>query len=125
MHVSKQVMTPPGNARGAGAGGGGDNGGDRGCRGPQSAQSVPYWQSGYSAPGPPSSQKPSEAYVGIPMQLLRHTYPGRRDGGGGAGGNGGGEGGGGGDFGGEGAGGGIDGGDARQGRGPQSVQSEP
>ncbi|KOO33785.1 hypothetical protein Ctob_016614 [Chrysochromulina tobinii] len=36
-------------------------GGGGGTRGPQSAQSVPYWQSGYSAPGPPSSQKPSEA----------------------------------------------------------------
>ena len=39
-------------------------------RGPQSAQSVPYWQSGYSAPGPPSSQKPSEAYVGAPTHRL-------------------------------------------------------
>ena len=94
-------------------------------RGPQSAQSVPYWQSGYSAPGPPSSQKPSEAYVGIPMQLLRQTYPGRRGDGGGASGNGSGEGGGGGNFGGEGAGDGINGGDARQGRGPQSRQSPP
>mgnify|MGYP007030270431 FL=1 len=42
------------------------DGGASGTRGPQSVQSVPYWQSGYSAPGPPSSQKPSEAYVGNP-----------------------------------------------------------
>ena len=64
MHVSKQVMMPPGNAGGAGDGGGGGGGvrgGVRGWRGPQSAQSVPYWQSGYSAPGPPSSHQPSEA----------------------------------------------------------------
>ena len=42
---------------------GGELGGEGGRIGrtPQSAQSVPYWQSGYSAPGPPSSQKPSEA----------------------------------------------------------------
>ena len=42
-------------------GGATDGGGARGTRGPQSVQSVPYWQSGNSAPGPPSSQKPSEA----------------------------------------------------------------
>ena len=36
---------------------------------PQSAQSVPYWQSGYSAPGPPSSEQPSEASAGIPMRV--------------------------------------------------------
>ena len=47
-------------------GGATDGGGARGVRGPQSAQSVPYWQSVYSAPMPPSSQKPSEAYVGNP-----------------------------------------------------------
>ncbi len=35
----------------------------------QSAQSVPYWPSGYSAPGPPSSQQPSEASAGIPMRV--------------------------------------------------------
>ena len=35
----------------------------------QSAQSVPYWPSGYSAPGPPSSQQPSEASGGIPMRV--------------------------------------------------------
>jgi len=69
---------------GGGDGGGGDSGGERGgsptYRRPQSEQSVPYWQSGYSAPGPPSSHLPSEANVGIPMQLLRQTYPGRRGG---------------------------------------------
>ena len=46
-------------------GAGGGNG-----RTPQSAQSVPYTQSGYSAPGPPSSQKPSEAYVGNPTHVF-------------------------------------------------------
>ena len=40
-----------------------------GWRMPQSAQSVPYWPSGYSAPGPPSSQQPSEASAGIPMRV--------------------------------------------------------
>ena len=40
-----------------------------GWRMPQSAQSVPYWRSGYSAPGPPSSQQPSEASAGIPMRV--------------------------------------------------------
>ena len=99
--ASKQTEGATGGARsdGGGLGGGGGGGGlggggveggegDRGCRGPQSAQSVPYWQSGCSAPGPPSSQTPSEAYVGIPMQLLRQTYPGRSGGVGGSGGGG-------------------------------------
>ena len=37
---------------------------------PQSAPSVPYWPSGYSAPGPPSlQQQPSEAQAGIPMRV--------------------------------------------------------
>eukprot|EP00900_Chrysochromulina_parva_P002060 jgi/Chrpa1/11855/Chrysochromulina_OHIO_Genome00018504-RA len=36
---------------------------------PQSVQSVPYWPSGYSVPGPPSSQQPSEAEAGIPMRV--------------------------------------------------------
>jgi len=36
----------------------------------QSAQSVPFWPSGSSAPGPPSSQQqPSEASAGIPMRV--------------------------------------------------------
>jgi hypothetical protein len=103
--VFKQVITPPGNAGGAGVGGGSNGGDARKGRGPQSSQSVPYWQSGYSAPGPPSSQMPSEPYEGIPMQLLRQiggTDGGNgRDGGdeggaGGEGGEGGGDGGGGG-----------------------------
>ena len=34
-----------------------------------SAPSVPYWPSGSSAPGPPSSQQPSEASAGIPMRV--------------------------------------------------------
>ena len=71
-HVSKQVMTPPGNAGGAGGGGGGGGsfggGGGLARRGPQSVQSVPYWQSGYSAPGPPSSHQPSEAYTHVSPQ---------------------------------------------------------
>ena len=48
MHVFEQ-MTP-------GRCGGGRG---RGMRGPQSAQSVPYWQYGYSEPGPPSSHNAS------------------------------------------------------------------
>jgi hypothetical protein len=41
------------------------------CRGSgwRMPQSVSYWQSGYSAPGPPSSQQPSEASAGIPMRV--------------------------------------------------------
>ena len=54
-HVSKQMPLPGGElAVGSGSG----------WRMPQSAQSapsVPYWPSGYSVPGPPSSQQPSEA----------------------------------------------------------------
>jgi len=34
-----------------------------------SVQSAAYWQSGYSARGPPSSEQPSEASAGIPMQV--------------------------------------------------------
>jgi hypothetical protein len=34
-------------------------------RGPQSTQSVPRLQMAYSAPGPPSSQSPSEATVQV------------------------------------------------------------
>jgi len=54
-HVSEQMPLPGGElavCRGSG------------WRMPQSAQSV----SGYSAPGPPSSQQPSEASAGIPMR---------------------------------------------------------
>jgi hypothetical protein len=40
-----------------------------GWRMPKSAPSVPYWPSGYSAPGPPSSQQPSEASAGVPMRV--------------------------------------------------------
>jgi hypothetical protein len=49
-----------GGGGGDGEGGGGEGGGG-GARGPQSVQSVPRLQSEYSAPGPPSSQWPSEA----------------------------------------------------------------
>jgi hypothetical protein len=48
-HVSKQMPLP-----------GGELAVGSGWRMPQSAQSVPYWQPGYS-PGPPLSQQPSEA----------------------------------------------------------------
>ena len=82
--------------------GGSDDGGARGTRGPQSVQSVPYWQSGNSAPGPPSSQKPSEAYVGNPTHRSLQSAP--LAGGGDATAGGGGE---------------------RGTRGPQSVQSVP
>ena len=57
--------------KGDGEGGGGEGeggGGEGGCkaesgtdRGPQSVQSVPYTQSAYSAPRPPSSHNPSKA----------------------------------------------------------------
>ena len=53
--MSKHVITPPGNAGGAG------DGGDNTGRGPQSTQSVPYAQCEYSEPGPPSLQVLSEA----------------------------------------------------------------
>jgi hypothetical protein len=56
-HVSEQMPLPGGElAVGSGSG----------WRMPQSA---PYWPSGYSAPGPPSSQQPSEASAGIPMRV--------------------------------------------------------
>jgi hypothetical protein len=60
-HVSKPMPLP-----------GGELAVGSGWRMPQSAQSVqsvPYWPSGYSAPGPPSSQQPSEASSGIPMRV--------------------------------------------------------
>ena len=74
-HVSKQVMTPPGNAGGAGNTG----------RGPQSTQSVPYAQCECSEPGPPSLQVLSKAY----MHVFKQTGgieggAGGGDGGGGA-----------------------------------------
>ena len=50
-------------------------------RSPQSEQSVPSWQPLYSAPGPPSSQRPSEAQLGLPTQVSKHRHGG---GGGGA-----------------------------------------
>ena len=59
-HVSKQMPLPWGElAVGIGSG----------RRMPQSVWSVPYWPSGYSAPGPPSSEQPSEASAGIPMRV--------------------------------------------------------
>jgi len=51
-HVSKQMPLPGGELA---------VGSCSGWRMPQSSQSMPYWPSGYSAPGPPSSQQPSEA----------------------------------------------------------------
>ena len=92
-----------------GEGGGGKGGGGEPARTPQSAQSVPYSQLEYSAPGPPSSQSLSEAHDGEPTQVLVQTEPaaiGEGGGGGvGEGGGRGGEGGGGeGGFGGEGGG---------------------
>ena len=63
--MSKQVMTPPGNAGGAGDGGGSNGGDARQGRGPQSMQSVPYAQCEYSEPGPPSLQVLSEAYMHV------------------------------------------------------------
>jgi len=68
---------------GGGAGGNGDgggygrySGGDRGggdgggsTRKPQSVQSLPRLQNKYSAPGPPSSQRPSEAKLHVSVQV--------------------------------------------------------
>ena len=62
-HVSKQMPLPGGELT-VGIGSGWSM--------PQSAPSapsVPYWPSGYSAAGPPSSQQPSEASAGIPMRV--------------------------------------------------------
>ena len=65
-HVSEQMPLPGGELA---------VGSCSGWRMPQSAQSVqsaqsaPYWPSRYSAPGPPSSQQPSEASAGIPMRV--------------------------------------------------------
>ena len=62
-HISKQMPLPGGElAVGSGSG----------WHMPQSAQSgpsVPDRPFGYSAPGPPSSQQPSEASAGIPMRV--------------------------------------------------------
>jgi hypothetical protein len=53
---------------GRGGGGGRDGGRGGGKRGPQSVQSVPRLQSNHSAPGPPSSQTPSEAKPHVSVQ---------------------------------------------------------
>ena len=62
---SEQKKIDPGTWGGAPGDGasGGDGGGDGTCtcRGSQSVQSSPYEHELYSAPGPPSSQSPSEA----------------------------------------------------------------
>jgi len=47
--------------------GGGDGGGS--TRKPQSVQSLPRLQNKYSAPGPPSSQRPSEAKLHVSVQV--------------------------------------------------------
>ena len=96
--MSKQVITPPGSAGGAGDGGGINGGDARQGRGPQSTQSVPYAQSEYSEPGPPSLHVLSIAYMHVFKQTGGATGGAGGDGGrlGGAGGDGGGEGGGGG-----------------------------
>jgi hypothetical protein len=56
------------NGGGGGGGGGGGEGSGGGGRRPQSVQSVPRLQSEDSAPGPPSSQNPSEAYAHVSVQ---------------------------------------------------------
>ena len=56
------VLTVPGGGAAGGDGGGGI------IRGPQSVQSVPRLQSEYSAPAPPSSQIPSEAWLHVSVQ---------------------------------------------------------
>ena len=57
---------------GGGDGGRDGQGGEDGPRAPQSSQSVFNGQMEYSAPGPPSSQSPSEAYDGLPTHVLAH-----------------------------------------------------
>jgi len=47
--------------------GGGDGGGS--TRKPQSVQSLPRLQNKYSAPGPPSSHRPSEAKLHVSVQV--------------------------------------------------------
>jgi hypothetical protein len=60
-HVSKQMSLPGVDQGGELVVGSGSD-----CRMPQS---MSYWQSGYSAPGPPLSQQPSKASAGIPMRV--------------------------------------------------------
>merc|ERR1719502_2600083 len=78
MNSSAHDSWPCGGGLGDGGGGGlGDGGGGEAVgvelRGPQSAQSLPSGHvpldTRYSAPGPPSSQSPSCAYV----QVSEHT----------------------------------------------------
>ena len=57
-----------GGGEGGGGGGDGGGGGRDGGRRPQSVQSVPRLHSEDSAPGPPSSQNPSEAYAHVSVQ---------------------------------------------------------
>ena len=80
---------------GGGGGSGGIGGGLSPQRGPQSAQSVPYWQSDPSDPIPPSSHMPSECSPSPPTtcvpgtkQSLAHTHD-QSGGSGGGGGDGG------------------------------------
>ena len=47
-----------------------DDGGDRGNCTPQPMHSVPSAQIGYLAPGPPSSQSPSEARLHVSVQRI-------------------------------------------------------
>ena len=47
-----------------------DDGGDRGNCTPQPMHSVPSAQIGYPAPGPPSSQSPSEARLHVSVQRI-------------------------------------------------------
>jgi hypothetical protein len=47
-----------------------DDGGDRGNGTPQPMHSVPSAQIGYPAPGPPSSQSPSEARLHVSVQRI-------------------------------------------------------
>ena len=57
---------PGGGAMGSG---GGSGGGDGAKRLPQSSQSFPVEQTLNSAPGPPSSQKPSFTHPGMGQEL--------------------------------------------------------
>ncbi len=91
-HVSVHLTSPPGNAGEAGDGGGNGEGGggvtQRCCwRGPQSVQSVQMSQFANSAPGPPSSQLPSDKKNALHVLLqTRMSMPGVKGGGLGGGG---------------------------------------
>jgi hypothetical protein len=73
--LSSKTSTRSSTDEHAGALGGLGGGGGGVVRSPQSAQSVPHGQPENSAPGPPSSQSPSDVQPGCVGQSLEHTAP--------------------------------------------------